>query len=259
MSCKGNGLFDHEYVAQMQRYSAELATSPRILYTIVLYLSEKELMNSKDIGLLLEIIRGAPTLRSPAEVYRAMPRMSDSVKLGPFMQSDGHVNFNISFSMYRSIALDYASKDHHPICCLERYCIGLGVPVFSPKYLQAYIANRWKDIQRYALDHRKYPLPNRSSANTDILRTLDADQEVMICDVDIVAEKYSLETDGRAEVLTRKGVLNKAAAKHEVSFETQRDFEKTQALSREPSAPRKPPPGKLVNARLPKKQHPQMV
>jgi hypothetical protein len=235
----------------MHRYSAELASSPRILYTIVLYLSEKELMNSKDIGLLLEIIRRAPVLRAPAEVYRAMPRKNDSVTLGPFMR-DGHVNFNISFSMFRSIALDYASKDHHPICCLERYCIGQDIPVFAPKYLQAYIANKWKDIQRYALDHGKYPLPDRLSSDTDILRTLDADQEVMICDAEIVAAKYDLEKDGRTEVLTRKGFLQKAAVKHEIKFETQRHFKKPEALPSELSAPRKSIT-KLVNVRQTKK------
>ena len=98
MTCKGDGLFEGEYVAQMRRYAADLATSPRLLYTIVLYLSEKELMDSEDIRTLLKIIRGAPSLGAPAEVYRAMPHMSESARLGPFMLRDGHVNFNISFS-----------------------------------------------------------------------------------------------------------------------------------------------------------------
>jgi hypothetical protein len=226
MACS-NGLLDYAYMYAMTVYAARIKNHMGCLYVIVLYLSEKDMMSTEDIKLLLEIVRNSPILEKSALVYRSMPEKNHLKTLGPWIQEKtGQVNFNISFSTVKGIALEFAEKgEHFPICCLESYCVQPGVPVFSPMYLAHHLAEEWKRIQKYAIENGKYPLPDRRSSDTDILRTLDADQEVMITDAHIEAGDYYMDESDSHRVLTRKGYLN-PAPKRNIHFETTRHYVK---------------------------------
>jgi len=226
MACS-NGLLNHAYTSAMTAYANEIKNFMECLYVLVLYLSEKEMMNTEDIKLLLKIVRSSPVLEESALVYRSMPEKNHLNTLGPWIQKKtGHVNFNISFSTVKGVALEFAEKGQHfPICCLERYCVRPGVPVFYPMYLAHHLAENWKGIQEYAIQNDKYPLPDRRAWGTDILMTLDADQEVMITDAHIEAGDYFIDESDphRVGVLTRKGYLNPAPERN-IHIQTTRHY-----------------------------------
>ena len=64
------------------------------------------MMNTEDIKLLVKIVRNSPVLTQSASVYRSMPEKNHLKNLGPWIQEKtGIVNFNISFSTVKGIAL----------------------------------------------------------------------------------------------------------------------------------------------------------
>ena len=226
MAC-ANGLLELKYMSDMAAYALKFKERFDLLYVVVLYLSEKEMMNTEDIKLLVKIVRNSPVLTQSASVYRSMPEKNHLKNLGPWIQEKtGIVNFNISFSTVKGIALEFAEKeDHFPMCCLESYCVQPGVHVFAPMFLAHHLAEKWKDIQSYASENGKYPLPDRRSSNSDILRTLDADQEVMITDAFIEAGDYDIVESHSQRVLTREGYL-KPTPERIIHFETTRHYVK---------------------------------
>lgn len=238
---------DQQYFSDMFAFARLVATRVDLLYILVLYLSEKEMMNTEDIQLLLTIVRNSPVLTKSAKVYRSMPVKNPLHSLGPWIQEpNGHVNFNISFSTVKGIALGFAEReDHYPMCCLESYCVQPGVRVFSPIFMARHLAEQWKEIQRYARENEKYPLPDRRGSNSDILRTLDADQEVMITDASIEAGDYQIDESDARKVLTRKGILKHAPEKN-IQFETTRHYTKAAPMVSERTKSIK----KIANKRL---------
>ena len=105
MACS-NGLLEWQYMSDMTAYALKLGKRVDLLYVVVLYLSEKELMNTEDIKLLVKIVRNSPVLTQSASVYRSMPEKNHLKNLGPWIQEKtGIVNFNISFSTVKGIAL----------------------------------------------------------------------------------------------------------------------------------------------------------
>ena len=107
-----------------------------------------------------------------------------------------------------------------------------------------HLAEQWKEIQRYAKDNDKYPLPDRQGPNSDILRTLDADQEVMITDASIEAGDYQIYESDPRSVLTRKGILKHAHGKN-IQFETTKHYVKPTPIVSERKITKK-----IVNKRL---------
>ena len=98
MACS-NGLLEWQYMSDMTAYALKLGKRVDLLYVVVLYLSEKELMNTEDIKLLVKIVRNSPELTQSVSVYRSMPEKNHLKNLGPWIQEKtGIVNFNISFS-----------------------------------------------------------------------------------------------------------------------------------------------------------------